>query len=81
MEEGCQKSKRLSYTAKFKREVVWCAEAKGNRKSAAIFGEDESKAAVVFGVNENNVQLWWKLRAAISKRVASQKKFTGPKKG
>jgi len=24
MEEGHQKSKRLSYTAKFKREVIWC---------------------------------------------------------
>jgi len=24
MEEGCQKSKRLSYTAKFKREVIRC---------------------------------------------------------
>jgi hypothetical protein len=38
MEEGCQKSKRLSYTAKFKREVIWCTEKKGNRKAAAIFG-------------------------------------------
>jgi hypothetical protein len=30
MEEGCQKSKRVSYMAKFK------------RKAAAIFGVDES---------------------------------------
>ena len=37
MEEGRQKSKRLSYTAKFKREVIPCAEDKGNRKVAAIF--------------------------------------------
>jgi len=43
MEEGRQKSKRLSYTAKFKREVIRCAEDKGNRKAAAIFGVDESK--------------------------------------
>jgi hypothetical protein len=42
MEEGCQKSKRLSYTAKFKREVIWCAEEWGNCKAAAIFGVDES---------------------------------------
>jgi transposase-like protein len=47
MEEGRQKSKRLSYTAKFKREVIRCAEEKGNRKAAAIFG-----------INESNVQLW-----------------------
>jgi transposase-like protein len=55
MEEGCQKSKRLSYTAKFKHEVIWCAEEKGNCKAAAIFGVDES-----------NVQLWRKHKAAIS---------------
>jgi transposase-like protein len=42
MEEGCQKSKRLSYTAEFKREVIWCTEKKGKRKVAAIFGVDES---------------------------------------
>jgi len=30
MEEGLQKFKRLSYTAKFKREVIHCAEEKGN---------------------------------------------------
>jgi hypothetical protein len=28
--------------AKFKREVIRCAEEKGNRKVAAIFGVDES---------------------------------------
>jgi hypothetical protein len=42
MEEGSQKSKKLSYTAKFKREVIRCAEDKGNHKGAAIFGVDES---------------------------------------
>jgi len=42
MEEGCQKSKRLSYMAKFKCEVIRCAEDKGNCKAAAIFGVDES---------------------------------------
>jgi hypothetical protein len=42
MEEGHQKSKRLSYTAKFKREVIQCAEEKGNRKATAFFGVDES---------------------------------------
>jgi hypothetical protein len=42
MEEGHQKSKRLSYTPKFKHEVLRCAEEKGNRKAAAIFGVDGS---------------------------------------
>jgi hypothetical protein len=42
MEEGRQKSKRLSYMAKFKREVIRCAEEKGNRKAAAVFGVDVS---------------------------------------
>jgi hypothetical protein len=42
MEEGRQKSKRLSYMAKFKHEVIQCTEEKGNRKVAAIFGVDES---------------------------------------
>jgi transposase-like protein len=43
MEEGRQKSKRLSsYTAKFKREVIRCTEEKGNCKAAAIFGVHES---------------------------------------
>jgi hypothetical protein len=32
MEEGCQKSRRLSYTAKFKREVIQCAEEKETAK-------------------------------------------------
>ena len=70
MEEGRQKSKRLSYTAKFKREVIRCAEDKGNCKAAAIFGVDES-----------NVRLWRKHKEAISGGEASRKKFTGPKKG
>jgi transposase-like protein len=54
MEEGRQKSKRLSYTAKFKREVIRCAEVKGNHKAAAIFG-----------VNESNTSLWQKHNVAI----------------
>ena len=70
MEEERQKSKRLSYTAKFNREVIRCAEDKGNHKAAAIFGVDES-----------NVQLWWKHKAVISGCEASQKKLTGAKKG
>jgi hypothetical protein len=70
MEEGRQKSKRLSYTAKLKREVIRCAEEKGNRKATAIFG-----------VNESNVQLGRKQNAAISGREASRSTFTGPKKG
>jgi hypothetical protein len=69
MEEGRQKSKRLSYMSKFKCEVIWCAEENGNRKTAAIFGVDES-----------NVQLWRKHKTAISRCEASQMKFTGPKK-
>jgi hypothetical protein len=55
MEEGRQKPKRLSYIAKFKCEVIRCAE-NGNHKAAAIFGVDES-----------NVQLWWKHKTAISR--------------
>jgi transposase-like protein len=70
MEEGHLKSKRLSHTAKFKREVIRCAEENGNRKAAAIFG-----------VNESNVRLWRKHKVAISGCEASQRKFTGPKKG
>jgi hypothetical protein len=70
MEEGHQKSKRLSCTAKFKCKVIQCAEEKGNRKAAAIFGVDES-----------NVQLWRKHKTAISRCEASWRKFTGPKKG
>jgi len=69
MEEGRQKSKTPTYTAKFKREVIWCAEDKENCKAAAIFGVDES-----------NVQLWRKHKAVISRCEAPQKKFTGPKK-
>jgi transposase-like protein len=70
MEERRQESKRQSYTAKFKREVIRCAGEKGNRKATAIFG-----------VNESNIQLWWKHNAAISGPEASRRKFTGPKKG
>jgi hypothetical protein len=69
MEEGHLKSKRLSYTAKFKREVLRCAEENGNRKAAAIFGVDES-----------NVRLWRKHKAVISGCEESRRKFTGPKK-
>jgi hypothetical protein len=42
MEEGCYKSKRLSYTAEFKREVIWRTEEKGNRKAPVILGVYES---------------------------------------
>jgi hypothetical protein len=70
MEEGRQKSKRLSYMAMFKCEVVWCTEEKGNRKAAAIFGVDVS-----------NICLWRKHKGEISGCEASRRKFTGPKKG
>jgi hypothetical protein len=56
MEEGCHKSKRLSYMTKFKCEVVRCTEEKGDLKASAVFGVDES-----------NIQLWWKHKAVISK--------------
>jgi transposase-like protein len=69
MEQGRQKSKRLSYRAKFKREVIQFAKDKGNRKAAANFGVDES-----------NIRLWRKHKKAISGCEAPQKKFTGPKK-
>jgi hypothetical protein len=41
-EQRSQKSRRLSYTAKFKCEVVHCTEEKGNHKAAAIFRVNES---------------------------------------
>jgi hypothetical protein len=41
--------------AKFKSEVIRCAEEKGNRT-----------AAVISGVDESNIQLWWKHKAAIN---------------
>jgi hypothetical protein len=69
MEEGHQKSKRLSYKAKFKCEVIRCPEI-GNRKAAAIFGVDEI-----------NIQLWRKHKAVTNGCEASRRKFTGPKKG
>jgi len=58
--ETPEKSKRLSYTAKFKREVIRCADDKQTRQAAAIFGVDES-----------NVRLWQKHKAAISGCEAS----------
>ena len=70
MEEGRQKSKRLSYAAKFIREVIQCAQEKGNPKATAIFGVDES-----------NIRLWRKHKTVISGCEASWRKFTGPKKG
>jgi len=70
MGEGLQKSQRLSYTAKFKREVIRCTENKRNRKDATVFAVDES-----------NVQLWRKHKAVIRGCEASRKKFSGPKKG
>jgi hypothetical protein len=42
MEEGHQKPKSPSYMAKFKCEVIQCAEEKGNRKATAVFGVDEN---------------------------------------
>jgi hypothetical protein len=56
--------------AKFKCEVIWCAEEKGNRKVTAIFGVDES-----------NIRLWRKHKTAISGCEVSRRKFTGPEKG
>jgi len=69
MEEGRQKSKRLSYSAKFKREVIRCTEEKGNRKGAVIFGVDES-----------NIRLWRKHKTVISGCEVSRRKFIGTKK-
>jgi hypothetical protein len=60
MEESYQKSKRISYSAKFRHEVVQCAQQKGNHKPAAIFG-----------VYESNVRVWQKHKAAISECEAS----------
>jgi hypothetical protein len=62
--------KGLSHMANFKCEVVRWVEENENRKATAILGIDES-----------NAQMWWKHKAVISECEASQKKFTGPKKG
>jgi hypothetical protein len=69
MEEGCQKSKRLSYTAKFKREVIRCTEEKGNHKPLQFL--ELMKARFDWGGNTR----------LISGCEASRRKFTGPKKG
>jgi hypothetical protein len=69
MEQGGQKSKRLSYMGKFKHEVIRCTEDKGNRKASAIFAVDES-----------NVRLWRKHNAVINGSEASHRNFSGPKK-
>jgi len=46
--------------AKLKREVIQCAEEKGNHKATVIFGFDES-----------NIRLWRKHKTAISGCEAS----------
>jgi hypothetical protein len=65
IEERRQKSKRLSYTPKFKR-------------SYSMRREGDHKAAAIFGVDESNVR---KRNAAISWCEASRRKYIGPKKG
>ena len=57
MEEGRQKSKSLPYMAKFKREVIRCAEEKENRKATAIFGVDESNVWLV-ETQDSNQRVW-----------------------
>ena len=47
-----------------------------------LFGAQRIReTAAIFGVDESNVRLWRKHKAAISGCEASRKKFTGPKKG
>jgi hypothetical protein len=53
MEDRHQKSKGLLYMAKFKHEVVRCAEVTGKHEAPAIAGADK------------NVQLGGKLKVAI----------------
>jgi hypothetical protein len=50
----------------------------GRQKSKTL---SQSKAVAIFGIDESNVQLWQKHKAAISRCKASQRKFTGPKQG
>jgi hypothetical protein len=64
-----QKSKSLSHTAKFKSEIIRCAE-KGKRKAIASFG-----------LYESSVRLWRNQKATISGCDGSRRKFTGPRKG
>jgi hypothetical protein len=42
---------------------------------------ETAKAAVIFGVDESNVRLWRKHKAAISGCEVSRRKFTRPKEG
>ena len=67
MEEGRQKSKRLSNTAKFKREVIRCTEDKRNAKPLQFLELMKTPFD------------WRKHKAAIGACEASRKKFTGPK--
>jgi hypothetical protein len=67
-DKGCQKSKRLSYTAKFKREVVRCTEEKGNHRAASIFG-----------IDGNGSRLWRKLKAVISECGANKRNSLDPR--
>jgi hypothetical protein len=70
MAEGCQKSKRLSYIAKFKRDVIRCTEEKETGKPLQFL--ELMKAT--FDCGGNTTQ-----RSAGVRR--ERKKFTGPKKG
>jgi hypothetical protein len=58
MEEGCLKSKRLSYTAKFKREVIRCAEENGNRKAAASFLSWWKQRSTVAETQGSDQRVW-----------------------
>jgi hypothetical protein len=70
MEKGHQKSKRLSYMAKFQQEVVRCAEEKGGNRDAAA----------VFGFDERNVRLRWKHKQKSGSVRGHGRNSLGPRK-
>ena len=67
MEEGCQKSKRLSYMAKFKREVIQCEEGHCNFwswwKQRLTVVETQGSNQWVWGVTK---EIYWTQERTIS---------------
>nr|XP_016852657.1 PREDICTED: zinc finger protein 202 [Anolis carolinensis] len=64
------KKRRVSYEARFKKEVILYAEVHGNRQ-----------AARQFTIPESNIRLWRQHKLAIFSTTLARKKFTGPRKG
>lgn len=65
-----EKDKRSSYTAAFKRKVIWYADQHGNRA-----------AGREYQVHEKCVRRWKLQRVSIFKCLSTKKCFRGPKRG